>query len=89
MLILSIFVQTTKGQSVENFYGRLTGQVKNCSLEDEQITLIHENFFFNVIDYDSQKELLEENITPDTTLKNYSYVNGCTKSTENYSELEK
>ena len=46
-----------KGKSVESFYGRLIEQAENCSLGDEEITLIRDTFILNILDHDTHKEL--------------------------------
>ena len=49
-----------KGESVESVYGRLTDQAKNCSLGSEETALIRDAFILNIIDHETQKELLKE-----------------------------
>ena len=48
---------------MESFYGRLVEQGENCSLGDEETTLIRDTFILNMIDSDTQKELLKETVT--------------------------
>ena len=49
-----------KGESVENFYGRLIELVENCNLGSEETTLIRDAFILNMLDHETQKELLKE-----------------------------
>ena len=58
-----------KGESVESFYGRLIEQVENCSLGSEETTLIRDAFILNMIDHETQKELLKETIEPSKALE--------------------
>ena len=53
-----------KRESVESFYGRLIEQRENCSLGDEQTTLIRDTFILNIQDLDTQRELLKETVSP-------------------------
>ena len=45
-----------KGESVESFYGRLIEQAENCSLGNEETTLIGDAFILNMRDNETQKE---------------------------------
>ena len=58
-----------KGESVENFYGRLIGQAENCSLGNEETTLIRDAFILNMRDNETQKELLSETVEPTKALE--------------------
>ena len=49
------FSSQQKGVSVENFYGRLIEQEENCSLGDEETTLIRDAFILNMQDHDTQR----------------------------------
>ena len=51
-----------KGESVESFYGHLIEQAENCSLGDEETTLIRDTFILNMLDHDTQKQLLKETV---------------------------
>ena len=51
-----------KGESVESFYGRLVEQAENCSLGSEETSLIRDAFILNMIDHETQKELLKETV---------------------------
>ena len=53
-----------KGESLESFYGRLIEQAENCSLGDEKTTLIKDTFILNMMDHDTQKQLLKETVLP-------------------------
>ena len=53
-----------KGESVESFYGRLTEQAENCSLGSKETTLIRDALILNMIDHETQKELLKETVEP-------------------------
>ena len=53
-----------KGESVEGFFGRLIQQAENCSLGSEETTLIRDAFILNMIDHETQKELLKETVEP-------------------------
>ena len=58
-----------KGEYVENFYGRLTEQAENCSLRSEETSLIRDAFILNMIDHETQKELLKETVEPSKALE--------------------
>ena len=58
-----------KGESVESFYGRLIEQDENCSLGSEEPTLIRDAFILNMIDHETQKELLKEIVEPSKALE--------------------
>ena len=58
-----------KGESVESFYGRLTEQAENCSLGSEETTLIRDAFMLNMIDHETQTELLKETVEPSKALE--------------------
>ena len=40
-----------KGEPVEIFHERLIEQAENCSLGDEEITLIRDTFILNMLDF--------------------------------------
>ena len=44
-----------KGQSVESIYGRLIGQAENCSLGNEETTLIRDTFIPDMRQYRKTK----------------------------------
>ena len=58
-----------KGKSVESFYGRLIEQAKNCSLGSEETTIVRDAFIVNMIDHETQKELLKETVEPSKAIK--------------------
>ena len=58
-----------KGESVESFYGRLIDQAENCILGSEETSLIRDAFILNMIDHETQKELLKETVEPSKALK--------------------
>ena len=58
-----------KGESVESFYGRLIDLTENCTLGSEETTLIRDAFILNMIDHETQKELLKETVEPSKALK--------------------
>ena len=58
-----------KGESVECFYGRLIEQAENCSLRNEETTLIRDSFILNMMDNETHKELLIETAETTKTLK--------------------
>ena len=58
-----------KVESVESFYGRLIEQAENCSLGSEETTLIRDAFILNMIDHETQKELLKETVEPSKALE--------------------
>ena len=58
-----------KGESVESFYGRLMEQAENCILSSEETTLICDAFILNMIDHETQKELLKETVEPSKALE--------------------
>ena len=51
-----------KEESAENFYGGLRKQSENCSLGDEQTTIIRDSLILNILDYDTQKGLLKKTV---------------------------
>ena len=58
-----------KGESVESFYGRLIELAENCTLGSEETTLIRDAFILNMIDHETQKELLKETAEPSKALE--------------------
>ena len=58
-----------KGESVESFYGRLVEQAENCSLGCEETSLIRDAFILNMIDHETQKELLKETVETSKALE--------------------
>ena len=58
-----------KVESIEGFYGRLIEQSENCSLGDEETTLIRDAFIINMQDQYTQRELLKESVSPSKTLE--------------------
>ena len=50
------------GESVESFYERLIELAENCSLGDEETTLIRDAFILNMQDHETQRELLKETV---------------------------
>ena len=58
-----------KRESVEIFYGRLIELAENCTLGSEETTLIRDAFILNLIDHETQKELLKETVEPSKALK--------------------
>ena len=58
-----------KGESVESFYGRLIELAENCTLGSEETTLIHDAFILNMLDHETQKELLKETVEPPKALE--------------------
>ena len=58
-----------KGESVENFYDRLIELAENCTLGSEETTLIRDAFILNMIDHETQKELLKETVEPSKALE--------------------
>ena len=63
------FSKQQNGESVERFYGQLIKQSENCSLGDEKTTLIRGTFIFNMFDYDTQKDILKETVSPTKALE--------------------
>ena len=57
-----------KGESVLSFYGRLIEQAENCSLGNEETSLIRDAFILNMIDHETQKKLLKETVEPSKAL---------------------
>ena len=79
-----------KGESVESFYGRLIEQAENCSLGDEETTLIRDAFKLNTQDHDTQRELLKETegiVSPLKALEVAIHIE-MGKSTKNKTKLE-
>ena len=58
-----------KGESVESFFGRLIELAENCTLDSEESTLIRDAFILNMIDHETQKELLKETVEPSKALE--------------------
>ena len=58
-----------KGESVESFYGRLIELAENCNLGSEEITWISDAFILNMLDHETQKELLKETVEPPKALE--------------------
>ena len=58
-----------KGESVGSFYGRLIELAENYTLGSEETTLIREAFILNMIDHETQKELLKETLEPSKALE--------------------
>ena len=58
-----------KGEYVESFYGRLIEQAENSSLGSEETALIRDAFILNMIDHETQKELLKETVEPSKALE--------------------
>ena len=77
-----------KGESVESFCGRLIEQAENCSLGNEETTLIRDAFILNMRDNETQKELLKENVEPTKALEVAIQMEmGAQKSTKDKSKL--
>ena len=53
-----------KGESVESLYGHLIDQAEIYSLGSEETTVIRDAFILNMIDHETQKELLKETVEP-------------------------
>ena len=53
-----------KAESFESFYGRLIEQAENCSLGVEETTST-----MNMLDYETQKELLKKTLSPTKALE--------------------
>ena len=58
-----------KGESMESFYGRLIEQAEKCSLGSEEMTLICDAFILNMIDHNTQKELLKDTVEQSKALE--------------------
>ena len=58
------FTKLRNSESVESFYGRLIEQAENCNLGSEETTLIRDAFILNMMDHETQKELLKEKSEP-------------------------
>ena len=58
-----------KGESVKSFYGRLLELAENCTLGSEETTLDRDAFILNMIDHETQKELLKETVEPSKALE--------------------
>ena len=58
-----------KGESVGSFYGRLIELAENCNLGSEETTLIRDAFILNMLDHETQKELLKETVEPSKALE--------------------
>ena len=57
-----------KGESVENFYGRL-GEAENWSLGDEETTLIRDILIWNMLDFKTQEALIEKTVSSTKALE--------------------
>ena len=58
-----------KGESVESFYGRLIELAEKCNLGSEETTLIPDAIILNMLDHETQKELLKETVEPPKALE--------------------
>ena len=58
-----------KGESVESFYSRLKELAENCTLGNEETTLIRDAFILNMTVHETQKELLKETVEPSKALE--------------------
>ena len=61
--LVLFFSKKQESESWESFYGRLIEQAENCSLGDEDITLIRDTLIFNVLDFITHKSSSEKNLT--------------------------
>ena len=58
-----------RGETVEQFYGKLKELAENCDFENKEETLIRDVFITNLIDPEIQKELLKQTVEPRQALK--------------------
>ena len=58
-----------KGKSLESFYGRLIEQAENCCLGDEESTIVGDTFIFDLIDLETQKNILKRQCRQQKRLK--------------------
>ena len=63
-------ISNKRGESDESFYDHLIEQTENCSLGDEETTLIRDTIILNMMDHDIQKKLLKETVSPTKALDN-------------------
>ena len=77
-----------KGESVQKFYGRLIEQAENCNLGSEETTLIRDAFILNMINLETQKELLKETVETSKALEiAFQIEMGAKKSPKDKSKL--
>ena len=55
-----LITRQLRGETVENFYGKLKELAENCDFENKKETLIGDVFITNLIDPEIQKELLQQ-----------------------------
>ena len=67
---LFLITKQLRGETVEQFYGKLKELAENCDFENKEETLIRDVFITNQIDPELQKELLEQTIEPRQALEN-------------------
>ena len=61
--------QNKKGESVEVFFGRLIEKSAIEGLWVKVTTLTRDTFIINMLEYDTQKELLKETVSPTKALE--------------------
>ena len=69
-LHLFLITKQLRGETVEQFYGKLKEMAENCDFENEEETLTRDVFISNQIDPELQKELLKQTIEPRQALEN-------------------
>ena len=61
---VSLITKQLRGETVEQFHGKLEELAENCDFENKEETLIRDVFIANLIDQEIQKELLKQTVDP-------------------------
>ena len=64
-----LITKQLRGETVEQFYGKLKELAENCDFENKEETLIRDVFITNLIDPEIQKELLKQTAEPRQALE--------------------
>ena len=64
-----LITKQLRGETVEQFYGKLKELAENCDFENKEETLIRDVFIINLIDPEIQKELLKQTVEPRKALE--------------------
>ena len=57
-----LITKQLRGETVENFYGKIVESVENCQFENKEETLLRDVFITNLIDPEIQKQLLKQTV---------------------------
>ena len=64
-----LITKQLRGETVEQFYGKLKELAENCDFENKEETLIRDVFITNLIDPEIQEELLKQTAEPHQALE--------------------